>query len=71
MANGGSMRLQIRWGDVRISMEAEGVSYSPDVLVDMVARALEGFRGTMEALDAIDIFETIEREYEMEDDPPE
>ncbi len=38
------MTLHICYGDLRVTLNAEGVSWSPDVAADMVARGVAAFR---------------------------
>ena len=42
------MRLWLRYGHVEIHVEAEGVSYAPDVLADQATQALKLFEGVLE-----------------------
>jgi len=44
------MRLSLKYGELEIYLEAEGVSYAPDVLADQVTQALKLFEGVLEEL---------------------
>lgn len=44
------MQLHIAYGDIRVSLIAEGVSWSPDVAQDMVNRGREAWSSTLEEL---------------------
>jgi len=41
---GREITLSISCGEMQVTLNAEGVSWSPDVASDMVARAIQAFR---------------------------
>jgi hypothetical protein len=41
------MSIHLAWQDMRLSLVAEGVSWSPDVAQDMVNRMHEGWHNTL------------------------
>lgn len=54
--------VQIRHGDLSVTLCSEGVSHSPDVAADLVTRALAGFREAFELL--------VEDDYEDDEAEP-
>ena len=46
-----TVSLQIRWERLRVSLVAQTSAYSPDVVSDLVSRALVAFQGALMSLD--------------------
>lgn len=44
------IQIHVAYGDMRVSLIAEGVSWSPDVASDLVSRARDAWRNTLEEL---------------------
>jgi len=45
----GDINVFIRWEDFTVGLQAENVSWSPDVAVDMIARVKTLFNDTLES----------------------
>jgi hypothetical protein len=54
MTESRDMTVRLGWGEAQVVVNVEAVSYSGEVLRDMMARALEGFAGVLDAVDRFD-----------------
>lgn len=62
------MAAMMRWGDIEVGLQAEGVSWSTDVADDMTRRVVGMFREAMDVAKAMgffdlpdfDVFDTVE-----------
>lgn len=71
------MAAMMRWGDIEVGLQAEGVSWSTDVADDMTRRVVGMFREAMDVAKAngffdvpdFDVFDTVEEvEAELTED---
>lgn len=65
------MWMCLRFGELEIDVAAEGVSYSPDVVDDMLAHLLKGFGKAIEELRAQGVIadDFVEDDEDAEEEP--
>lgn len=62
------MSVHLAWNDIRLSLIAEGVSYSPDVALDLTNRLHEAWHNTLLELHRFGMLDTGDSEDEDEDE---
>lgn len=62
------MSVHLAWNDIRLSLIAEGVSYSPDIALDLTNRLHEAWHNTLLELHRFGMLDTGDGEDEDEDE---